>query len=430
MTLNKRLKKQYLIFIVSFFVCTILITNITLRAIEKNLFTELEKLIITKQDIEFDETVYYATKHSYKINYKHSDQVDYNTMDEIIENSKPIKTKYQFSTIDSYTASEIHSLDRLTYANAAYVDSENRAIYIQFPNTGVVYEILVDEELMKTLMLFAVFIVTMISILFFLILTFSFSKVLKQVIEPINKISNNLVAIKNFEFTNITGVSYKRDIVELDNLVTSSNSLATFLNNYVEEKSTLTSAITHEIRAPLNTINSLIIAHQHAMEPYDDSEYFLAKLDEKVNELSEISKYILLVYEHTDIKKETINFSSILHAELAKQMPSFEVKKLDVQITESDPFYATSNTRIVMLIMSNLLKNIAIYAKEESQVKIFITDTSIVMINKKNNKQGLGTQKGLRFTSKQLKQDNLNLFYDDVYDEYIVEIYKEREHDE
>lgn len=429
MTLNSRLYRQYALFIVSFFIISISFVWLVMQIFETRLFEQFEQIITVENDNElsFEETIYYTSVQVYTLGYENYYDLDMEGFVPILA-GELVEPKYVVPTnITPETISRIHDLDRYTNASSIYVNQSKRLIYLQFPNSGIVYTVQVDDDLMETLAYFNSVSIIFIMLLFFLLITYTFTQLITDIIKPTKDISKNLAAIKRFDFDHVKSLDYPHEIEELEELIDSSKALAKFLQNYVEEKNTLASAITHEIRSPLNTINSLIIGYQMGIEPYDDKEYFIEQLQEKIEELSEISKHILYVYEVTEINKTYVNFNQQLKDILESQRPSFEIADLEVELVENAVFEAECSKQIVSLIMGNLLKNIAVYAKVGSKVYIRIEQNSIYLINKKNDKSGLGTQKGLKLTTQQLKQDGMNLYFNDVNDEYIVCISKESE---
>ncbi|WOO88919.1 hypothetical protein R2F61_08620 [Mollicutes bacterium LVI A0078] len=428
MTLNSRLYRQYALFIVSFFIISISFVWLVMQIFETRLFEQFEQVIIENEnELSFEETIYYTSVQVYALGYENYTDIDMEGFVPLLKGDL-VEPKYVVPNhITPETISRIHDLDRYTNASSIYVNQNKKIIYLQFPNSGIVYTVQVDDDLMETLAYFNSVSIIFIMLLFFLLITYTFTQLITDIIKPTKDISKNLAAIRKFDFDNVKSLEYPHEIEELEELIESSKALSKFLKNYVEEKNTLASAITHEIRSPLNTINSLIIGHQVGLEPYDDKDYFISQLQEKIEELSEISKHILYVYEVTEINKDLVDFNENLKDILEKQKPSFEIADLEVELVENGKFKAECSKQIVSLIMGNLLKNISIYAKPSSKVYIRIEENSIYLINKKNDKSGLGTQKGLKLTTQQLKQDGMNLYFNDVNDEYIVCITKESE---
>lgn len=428
MTLNSRLYRQYALFIVSFFIISISFVWLVMQIFETRLFEQFEQVIIENEnELSFEDTIYYTSVQVYALGYENYSDIDMEGFVPLLKGDL-VEPKYVVPNhITPETISRIHDLDRYTNASSIYVNQNKKIIYLQFPNSGIVYTVQVDDDLMETLAYFNSVSIIFIMLLFFLLITYTFTQLITDIIKPTKDISKNLAAIRKFDFDNVKSLEYPHEIEELEELIDNSKALSKFLKNYVEEKNTLASAITHEIRSPLNTINSLIIGHQAGLEPYDDKDYFISQLQEKIEELSEISKHILYVYEVTEINKDLVDFNENLKAILENQKPSFEIADLEVELVENGTFKAECSKQIVSLIMGNLLKNISIYAKPSSKVYIRIEENSIYLINKKNNKSGLGTQKGLKLTTQQLKQDGMNLYFNDVNDEYIVCITKESE---
>lgn len=426
MTLNSRLYRQYAIFIITFFIISILYVWVIIQMFESKIFDHFEDIIVVENDKEFsfEETIYYTSVKIYKMGYANLNELDMSGSEPILEGDY-VEPKFVVpQNITPDIISRIRDVDRYTNASSIYINHQKRTIYLQFPNSGIIYTVKVDDKLLEAMAYFNAVSIIFLMFVFFLLITYTFTGVLNDIIKPTKDISKNLTAIKHFDFENVKNLEYPREIEELEELIDSSKALAKFLKNYVDEKNTLASAITHEIRSPLNTINSLIIGHQEGIEPYDDKDYFISQLQIKIEELSEISKHILYVYEVTDINKSYVNFNQKIKDTLAKQKPSFEIAGLDVELIENSEFTAECSEQIVSLIIGNILKNIAIYGKSDSCVLIKIEENSIYFVNQKNDKSGLGTQKGLKLTTQQLKQDGMNLYYDDVSDEYIVCISK------
>ncbi|WOO87720.1 HAMP domain-containing sensor histidine kinase [Mollicutes bacterium LVI A0039] len=400
-----------------------------MQIFETRLFEQFEEIIIetNNNELSFEETIYYTSVQVYQLGYENFSDVDMEGFVPILA-GEFVEPQYVVPTrITPETISRIHDLDRYTKASSIYINENKKLIYLQFPNSGIIYSVQVDGDLMETLAYFNSVSIIFIMLLFFLLITYTFTQLITDIVMPTKDISQNLAAIRKFDFESVKSLEYPHDIEELEDLIASSKALSKFLKNYVEEKNTLASAITHEIRSPLNTINSLIIGYQAGIEPYDDKEYFISQLQEKVEELSEISKHILYVYEVTEINKDFVSFNTQLHEILENHRPSLEIANLEVELIENDIFAAECSKQIVNLILGNLIKNISVYAKENSKVYIRVEKNSIYMINKKNSKSALGTQKGLKLTTHQLNQDGMKLYYNDVNDEYIVCISKESE---
>ncbi len=428
MTLNSRLYRQYAIFIVSFFIMSIAFVWLVVEVFETKLFEQLEEGIMNSENYEvsFEDVIYYTSIQVYALGYENYNEADFDGFVPVIEGAKSQPKYIVPEHITPNTVSRIHDLDRYTTANSIYINEAQKTVYLQFPNSGIIYTIKVDKNLMETLAYFDSISVMFIMLLFFLLITYTFTQVVNDIIKPTTEISKNLAAIRKFEFDNVKELEDEQEIEELTELIDNSRALSNFLQNYVKEKKTLASAITHEIRSPLNTINSLIMGYQAGLEPYNDVDYFMQQLQEKVDELAEISKHILYVYEVTEIDKQKVNFNDSLKTLIESKMPSYEINDLNLNVVERGSFDAICSKQIVELILSNILKNISDYAKPSTDVYIEVTESRITFVNKKNDKSGLGTQKGLKLTTQQLKQEGMDLYFSDVLDEYIVCIYKDK----
>lgn len=426
MTLHKRIYKQYTIFVALFIIASIFLIAMTVREFENNIFNQFVNSIVEKNEdgLNFEELMFDSKTKLFTIKYLESENFQ---EENYIKKSKTDLIESKDKLPEKLSAKEIFQInkkDEGSYANSIYIDEKQNVVFIQFPNSGLIYRFEFAEYIIKTVILFVVILLLVVILLFWLIITIALNKLIKQIARPIKGINENLRAIKELDFSKIQDVDYNYNLKEIDELIANSKQVEIFLREYISEKTTLTSALMHEIRGPLTTINNLIIGYKEEIPPFNDEDFFLEQLEDKVDDLEKISKYILQVFEMSNSAKELINFNDKIKSGLSSQKVSFDIQNLNVEIKENAKFCALCSNEVTELIISNILNNISRYAKEDTNVSIIINEDNIYFINKKNTKRGLGTQKGMLLSSQQLAKFDLDLFYSSINDEYLISIEK------
>lgn len=429
MTLHKRIYKQYTIFVLIFIVTLIFLIAMIVRGFENNIFNHFVNSIVQKAEdgLNFEELMFDPKTKLFTVNYLESENFQKENYTKKSE-SNLIESKDNLP--EKLTAKEIFQInkkDEGSYANSIYIDEKQNVAFIQFPNSGIIYRFEFAEYIIKTVILFVVILLLVVILLFGVIITMALNKLITQIARPIEGINENLRAIKELDFSKIKNVNYNYNLKEIDELISSSKQVEIFLREYISEKTTLTSALMHEIRGPLTTIKNLMIGYKEKIPPFNDEEFFVEQLEDKIDDLEKISKYILEVFEMSNSDKELINFNDKIKRGLIDQKISFDIQNLNVEIKENAEFCTLCSNEVAELIISNILNNISRYAKEDTNVSIIINENNIYFINKKNAKRGLGTQKGMLLSSQQLAKFNLGLFYSSINDEYLISIEKKEQ---
>ncbi|MFV0498795.1 MAG: hypothetical protein ACK5NF_02020 [Bacilli bacterium] len=232
-----------------------------------------------------------------------------------------------------------------------------------------------------------------------------------QIVNPLTKINQELRRISEFDFEG-EKLEFKYH-GEIQNLAQSVENIKVSLKSYNKNRTSLVSALVHELKSPVATISSVIQLNKMNHEKYDD-ETTSKIIEESIDTISAITKMSLEIFEKQTIYKMVRHdMVSFISEQVLNVKPKLDEKNLQIQFTTTPTIWVVDSESFG-LIMSNLLNNICNYSKKDSTVKIDINDDVITFTNEIANEFTSGTGKGLKIISSLLNDMNMGIeYYDD-----------------
>ncbi len=213
--------------------------------------------------------------------------------------------------------------------------------------------------------------------------------------------------------------------IEFQVLIDNIDELNSQINAYISERHNLVSTLNHELKSPINKMNSLIQAYQMQIPGYDNCENMIEELETELEVLLEIVNFTLDVFVKANIQEITeINLNQLVQDTLNRNLEKFAVRNLEYEIISYDQLIIKSDYRMVELIISNLIENISKYALEDSTFKIRLTSNKLEFRNKVSGVRKVGTQQGLKLSSQLVKSIGYDLVYSEINEEFKVIIIK------
>ncbi len=215
---------------------------------------------------------------------------------------------------------------------------------------------------------------------------------------------------------------------EFQLLIDNIDELNNQINNYISERHTLVSTLNHELKSPINKMNSLIQAYQMQVPGYDDSEKVVEEITNELNVLLDIVNFTLDVFVKVNLRENSeINMEGLIQKILKRNEDKFALKGIDYKIVKYDNLTINSDVRIVELILSNIIENISKYAKEDTTFTISMSERSVVFRNRIRDTRNIGTQQGLKLSAQLVKSVGYNLNYAEENEEFKVTISQKKE---
>ncbi len=210
--------------------------------------------------------------------------------------------------------------------------------------------------------------------------------------------------------------------LEFQKVIDDIDELNTQINQYVSERHTLVSTLNHELKSPINKVNSLIQAYEMQIPGYDDSEKMVTIISEELANLINIVDFSLDVFVKANIKEEKeIKINGLVNKLLIDRKEAFKVRNLSYNLMAKNNVVIVSDIRILELVLSNMIENISKYAMENSQFVIEISQEQICLKNQISPDKTTGTQQGLKLSKQLVKSLGYDLEYTEA-DEFIVKI--------
>ncbi len=236
-----------------------------------------------------------------------------------------------------------------------------------------------------------------------------------QIVNPLTKINNELKRISEFDFE---GAKLDfRSHGEIQMLVQSVENIKVSLRSYNKNRTSLVSALVHELKSPVATISSVIQLNRMKHEKYDD-ETTVKIIEESIDTISAITNMSLDIFEKQTIyKMQDQDMVSFISDQILLVKPKLDEKDLTVEI-ESEASIWAIDIESFGLIMSNLLNNICKYSKNDTTVDVKITKDVITFTNTIAEEFTSGTGKGLKIIDSLLNDMEMSLEYfenDGVY---------------
>lgn len=210
--------------------------------------------------------------------------------------------------------------------------------------------------------------------------------------------------------------------LEFQQVIDDIDELNTQINQYITERHTLVSTLNHELKSPINKVNSLIQAYNMQVPGYDDANEMVKVIEEELETLINIVNFSLDVFVKTNIKEEKeMNINDLIFEILMRREEVFEVRGLTYNYLENDQVVLINDIRVIELVLSNLIENISKYAKENSEFKVEVNKDEIVFSNQISNERNVGTQQELKLSMQLIKSLGYDLEYAE-HDDFVVKI--------
>lgn len=267
---------------------------------------------------------------------------------------------------------------------------------------------------------------------FYVLITF-FMTILVLVgnILSFRKIKANIIfAFKNVkaEIDEIRLTGNNEDYQKIDSyygefqiIINNIDELNTQINEYISERHTLVSTLNHELKSPINKINSLIQAYDMGMPGYDDPKQMTKVIEGELETLINIVNFSLDVFVKTDIQEmKEINLTEIIDDLIDQRIERLAVRNIESNFQFKDEIYVVSDKRIIELVFSNLIENISKYAAENSTFNVLLDEKQVLFENKIAEVRDVGTQQGLKLSMQLIKTAGFDLTYREVGDKFSV----------
>ncbi len=295
-------------------------------------------------------------------------------------------------------------------------------VYVEDENYGhIVINGVVEAHINDTLITeFAsdLYVVIIATVLIYIGVTLIFAQYFVfQIVNPLTRINNELRRISEFDFEG-TKLDFKSH-GEIQNLAQSVENIKVSLKSYNRNRTSLVSALVHELKSPVATISSVIQLNKMKHEKYND-EVTVQIIEESIETISAITKMSLEIFEKQTIyKMVSHDMVSFISDEILNVKPKLDEKSLNVSVSSEEAIWNIDEESF-SLIMSNLLNNICNYSKYESTVEISVSKDVITFTNEIADEFTSGTGKGLKIISSLLKDMDMDLEYYDNDNKYYV----------
>lgn len=332
-------------------------------------------------------------------------------------NARGYTLSYQQENLDLRTIQEENLLEEEVNTVVYIEDSEYGCIVIN----GIV-EARVDDTLISE---FAsdMYIVIIATVFIYIGVTLVFVQYFVfQIVNPLTKINDELKRISEFDFE---GAKFDfKSHGEIRDLARSVENIKLSLKSYNRNRTSLVSALVHELKSPLATISSVIQLNRMKHEKYDD-EATVKIIEESIEDISTITKMSLEIFEKQSIyKMVNHDMVSFISNQLLNVKPKLDEKELVVNITSEETTWSVDEESF-SLIISNLLNNICNYAQPNTVVDLNISKNVITFTNVIADEFTSGTGKGLKIIASLLKDMGMSLEYYDADGKYFVIITRE-----
>ncbi len=199
---------------------------------------------------------------------------------------------------------------------------------------------------------------------------------------------------------------------EFQSLINDIDDLNIQINNYIFERHTLVSTLNHELKSPINKMNSLIQAHQMEIPGYENSDQIIGELEHELDVLLNIVNFTLDIFVKSNLKEiSKVDITKSIEKILKRSHDKLKLNNLTYKLTKSANLIIDSDARLVDLILSNLIENICKYAEKSSEFTIDISEDQVIIENKVSNIRKVGTQQGLKLSTQLVRTVGYDLTY-------------------
>lgn len=252
----------------------------------------------------------------------------------------------------------------------------------------------------------------------------NFYRVKREINGAFDQVNDEIIKIQSLRLEEMDDNG--RTFVEFQEILDNIHRLNAEINSYLNERHTLVSSLNHELKSPINKINSVVQAYQMQIPGYDKIEDVIDVINEEMSIMLNIVNYSLNIFVNTQLKDEAaMNCNELIEELVERKSREMSLKGLECE-EFGDEILLTSDERIMRLVFSNLIENITKYARRNSTFTIEYLDDQIIFTNEIEPNQNVGTQQGLKLSSQLLKSINHELVYSVQEDLFVVEITLEK----
>ncbi len=199
---------------------------------------------------------------------------------------------------------------------------------------------------------------------------------------------------------------------EFQLIINNIDELNTQINKYISERHTLVSTLNHELKSPINKINSLIQAYEMGIPGYNDQSELNKIIETEIEALINIVNFSLDVFVKTDIhEEELINVTEMIDEIIDRRIQALSVRNLKSDFIFKDEVIIKNDPKVMELVFSNLVENISKYAKEGTTFKVELDNNQVVFENYISEERTVGTQQGLKLSMQLIKTAGYDLTY-------------------
>ncbi len=251
-----------------------------------------------------------------------------------------------------------------------------------------------------------------ISLLIIEVALFTFFRVnRKQIENTVININETVNKIKNFgDQPNLA--KEENTFVEFNEILEIVLDSSEVLKTHIKDKTVLIQTLNHELKTPINKVNSIIQAYEIKMEGYTDDVLVLRKIEDELKNMMSIIDYSLHIFTLDNDEFVDVSIKQVIKIAIEERYENIKLKKLKFAISESGNDTVFVDKAKFSLVMSNLIENCSKYALDKSTVNIKIRNSYILIENEVDTNVVSGTQKGLKLATQILSTMKLDLSYE------------------
>jgi signal transduction histidine kinase len=195
-------------------------------------------------------------------------------------------------------------------------------------------------------------------------------------IKPINSIieTSNIITKDNLK----SRIPLPQNEDELYILSETINNLLDRIENTIEREKQFTSDASHELRTPLTIIKGtleVLIRKPRNHEEYEDKINFCVNEVDRLNNI--VDQLLLLARfenQRQSLKIENVYLNGVILDTISRFSSKIQSKNIHVSSNFEKEYYIKSDDYLVSIIINNLISNALKYSKENSNLKISISD--------------------------------------------------------
>lgn len=206
----------------------------------------------------------------------------------------------------------------------------------------------------------------------FLLLILIASKLIDNILLPINKITKTIQYMSINNFSNI--IEIQEAEYEINELVNSFNEMTKRLKNGVENLDRFNNDVSHELKTPLTVIKGELEITLRKLRNPQEYKKSMKIIQYEVNQMQTIIENLLLLtkYSQQNIQTsfEECQLDSMLLETIDKFSTQIKQKNLNLKLKKIEVVSCNANKVLIYSIFSNLIDNALKYTKEEKNIYI------------------------------------------------------------